>query len=159
MTGESSENNHDIGHGDPNRWAKSVFDQSVEEMMRRGIVSEMLVEARLVWALPYRVVVGQVREGKESQIFHWVISGEVPTDHIGSAAAATVREAVRHFALKWQLDAARFQDPAVQEELAQGQPDQSWELMGVQLADKAEALYALTEDDSLWQGSGGTSRT
>jgi hypothetical protein len=54
---------------------------------------------------------------------------------VGSAVATPPRDAARHFSLKWQLDAARNIEPALAETLIA----------------KAEALYELVEDESLWE--------
>jgi hypothetical protein len=131
-------------------WAREVLDGAVHEMMERGVVTTVLVEARPVWSLPYKIMIGQVRETHEQLTSIWVISGEVPTDYVGTATAATPREAARHFALKWQLDATRYLDPSVQDSLGAEQKD-SWEHIGERLARKAEALFDLVENESLWQ--------
>ena len=131
-------------------WTREKLDEAVEQMMRLGIVTDLLVEARPVWTLPYKIMIGQVRDSRDQTTLRWVISGEVPIDYLDSAVASTPREAARHFALKWQLDAARYQDPSVQKTLGPDQA-QSWDHIGRRLADKAEALFALVEDESLWQ--------
>ena len=123
--------------------------------MQRGFIDSVLVEARPVWTLPYQVVIGQVRPEKETATFKWVISGVVPVDCIDSSVASTPREAGRHFAMKWQLDAARYQDPSVQKTLGQA-PAQGWVQLGEALAKQAEALYELVETESHWQDSGPT---
>ena len=136
-------------------WIKETLDKAVEEIMQRGIIDSVLVEARPVWTLPYQVVIGQVRPEKETATFKWVISGVVPVDCIDSSVASTPREAARHFAMKWQLDAARYQDPAAQNTFGPEQI-QSWDQLGETLARQAEALYELVETESHWQESGPT---
>ena len=73
-----------------------------------------------------------MREQGEPRPFVWTISGEVPTDYLNSEAADTPRAAARHFAMQWQLDAAR--DPQ----------------SGSALAEKAEYLFKVVGDESLW---------
>ena len=148
-----SENLHGGGGEDVTAWAKEALDEAVKEMMTRGIVRSMLIEAKPIWALPYEIMIGQVRETHEQTKSFWVIGGDVPIDHVETTVASTPREAARHFALKWQLDAARYKDPAVQTELGAELKD-SWERLGERLARKAEALFELVEDDNLWQESG-----
>ncbi len=145
-----SENVYGGENEDLTSWARKVLDGAVHEMMERGVVTTMLVEARPVWTLPYEIMIGKVRETHEQVTSIWVISGEVPTDYVGTAAAATPREAARHFALKWQLDAARYLDPSVQDSLGADQKA-SWDHVGERLARKAEALFDLVENESLWQ--------
>lgn len=134
-------------------WTREKLDEAVEEMMRLGVVTDTLVEARPVWRLPYKIMIAQVRDANEQTRFNWIIAGEVPIDYLDSTVASTPREAARHFALKWQLDAARYQDPSVQKTLSLD-PGQSWDRLGGRLADKAEELFDLVSDESVWQGSG-----
>jgi hypothetical protein len=116
------------------KWARAEFDKAVRNLIAGNLVDIDVIEARPVWALENRVVIGQIREANESTVFRWIICGDLPTDHIGSELAATPRDAARHFSLKWQLDAARQTDPSVAEPLA----------------DKAELLYELAENGDIW---------
>lgn len=138
------------GNEDAVTWAKEVLDAAVQEIMGRGAVTATLLEAKPVWALPNQIMIGQIRDSSEHTASIWVVAGEVPTDHVGTDVAPTPREAARHFALKWQLDAARYKDPAVQDELGVDLKD-SWDQMGESLAQTAEALFKLVEDDNLWR--------
>ena len=117
----------------------------------RGVLFGEILEARVRWSLPGRIVIGEIRDPHEQQASIWVISGNVPTDYVGTDAATTPRDAARHFAMKWQLDAARYKDPSVQQELGPGH-SASWERMGESLALTAEALFELVEEDRFWHG-------
>jgi len=148
-----SENLHNGNSEDVVSWARELLDEAVQEMMRRGVVTDALVEAKPVWALPYEIMIGRIRDSYAQTSSIWVITGDVPTDYVGMDVASTPREAARHFTLKWQLDAARYKDPAVQKELGAELKD-SWDELGEQLARTAEALFSVVEDDKLWQESG-----
>lgn len=116
-------------------WTRDTFDKAVLEIIERGVLGGEFVEAKPAWSLPNKLVVGKIRATNETQTFNWVICGHLmPTDHLGSAAAATPRDAARHFSLKWQLDATRAKDSAVADILIA----------------KAEELYAIVEEDRLW---------
>jgi hypothetical protein len=52
--------------------------------------------------------------------------------------------------MKWQLDAARQQDPSIKKSRGPA-PESRPEYFGSRLAETAEALYALVDDASLWQ--------
>ncbi len=78
-------------------------------------------------------------EGKK----FWVLSGDLPTDHINFEVAANAREALRHFSLKWQLQSENLLQADIKE-----QKDFAHLLIG-----RAEGLYKLCEDDSLWQSA------
>jgi hypothetical protein len=116
-------------------WSRETFDAGVREIIELGVLGGAVVEARPSWALPDSIVIGQIRETNVPTGFTWLICGDLPTDHVGSAVATTPRDAARHFSLKWQLDAARNIEPALAETLIA----------------KAEALYELVEDESLWE--------
>jgi len=134
-------------------WIRENLDESVDELMRLGVVTATLVEARPIWSLPFEFVIGQVRDADDKSTFKWVISGAVPVDHIDSTIATTPREAARYFALKWQLDAARYRDSSIQESVSPEQK-QSWDQLGEKLATQAETLFELVDTESLWQQSG-----
>lgn len=116
-------------------WARQQLDLAVADISSKGLLAGELLEARPVWAHGHSVLIAQVREQGEKS-FTWLICGDVPTDQLGSEAAATPREAARHFAMKWHLEAARDEDDALPATTA--------------LTDKAEALFALINNDSLW---------
>ncbi len=117
-------------------WTRETFDKAVRQLIAGGLIDVEVIEARPFWTLEDQIVIGQVREANASVVFHWVICGAVPTDHIGSELAATPRDVARHLSLKWQLDADRPGiDPSEAERLRQS----------------AELLYGLTERDDIWQ--------
>lgn len=130
-------------------WTKKQLDVAVRKLTNPGAIDSMIVEAKPAWVLPFQILIGKIRAYGQAKDFEWFICGEVPTDSLGSTAASTPREAARHFALKWQLEAARHQDLTAQEslgtELESGEEDP-----GEQLAFKAEALFSLVDDDRLW---------
>ena len=119
-------------------WTRETFDKAVREIVELGLIDGALVEARPFWNVPNSVVIGQVRESNDPAIFFWIIAVEGVTDYVGSAAAATPREAARHFSLKWQLDASHSDDT----------------LFADRLVTRAEELYDMVENESLWQQPG-----
>lgn len=116
-------------------WIREQLDYVVSELSSRGVLEDALLEVKPAWTLPMRLLLGKAREQAQGQSFRWFICGEVPLDHMPSDAAATPREALRHFAMKWQLDAENLESEAAAE-----------------LVDHAEAIYALVELDELWSG-------
>lgn len=116
-------------------WTKSVFAQGVQAILDKGVIPFEVVKAKPSWALPKTLVIGQIRDTEHSDSFVWIICGGVPADFVGSAAAATPRDAARHFSLKWQLDATHIADATLAETLIA----------------QAENLYQIAEDDRLWQ--------
>lgn len=114
-------------------WIEQHLDEAVHELTRKGLVAGIVVEAKPAWIFPFKVLIGRIREQGRAGAFEWFIRADgVPTAHAGSPVATTVREAARHFALRWQLDAARM------------------EAGGDELAELAEALYRWVETPELW---------
>lgn len=149
MSGTSNEGAAESASG----WSREILDKAVRDIEALGIFADELVEARPVWAVPRKVMIGQIRVANEPGSFRWVICGDLPTDHISSASAANAREALRHFSLKWQLDAARYEDPATRKQHGLDE-SKDWSRMAEQLVAKAEELYAMAEDAGLWQAPG-----
>lgn len=135
------------------KWTQKTLDRAVQEILRSGVFGGMLLESRPVWQLHGRVLIGQVRDADERDSSWWIVTGKVPLDHIDLAVAATPRDAARHFALKWQLDAARCEDPAVQKSLSHSDGP-AMDQLATYLVEKSEFLYGLIEDDSLWGDAG-----
>lgn len=114
-------------------WIKSSLNDAVKTLSSQGLFDSVVVEAKPAWMLPGQILIGKLRERGEGSAFFWFICGDLPTDSVASSVASDAREAARHFALKWQLDADRRSDDASD------------------LVQRAEALYGLTEEPALWQ--------
>ncbi len=131
-----------------NSWARETLNQAVQDVIDRGVFADAIVEARATWALPGRILIGRVREPANGNEY-WIIAGEVPADVIAVSAAATEREALRNIALKWQLDAERYDDPAFRK--AMGVDEQSdYRSKVARMVEKAEMLYELATADEYW---------
>ncbi len=113
-------------------WVGQRLEAAVNEIGALGLHDAALLEAVPAWVFPFTLLIGKVREHGQTRRFDWFICGDGPLTVAESKAARTPREAARHFALKWQLDAARQGDA------------------GEDLARKASALYELVAEDSLW---------
>jgi hypothetical protein len=69
--------------GEPgSEWTQEILDKAVRETSELGIFADQLVEARPVWSVPNKVMIGQVRLANEPTTFVWIICGDLPTDHI-----------------------------------------------------------------------------
>jgi len=115
-----------------NAWIKQVLDAAVQQLLARALSDSVVVEAKPAWVFPYTLLIGRFRDHGRKTGFDWFICGDAPLSHVSSKVAATPREAARHFALQWQLDAARLGEA------------------GVELVRKAEALYELVQQEALW---------
>ena len=131
-------------------WIKAQLDLAVQKIIKHGNIDSLIVEAKPAWVLPFQILIGKVRAQGRAEEFQWFICGEVPTDYLESAVASAPREAARHFAMKWQLGAARYQEQAGKEQTTGKDTDASWQEPVEQLVEKAEALYAIVDDTRLW---------
>ena len=132
-------------------WYQGLLHTIVQEMIKTGVVIGIAIEARPVWAAPGEILVAQVWNASKKSEFIWTISGEkFATDHIAGSLATTPREAARHFALKWQVDADHLlnliKNKAPDEKTEEQMQDQATEL-----TQYAESLYELTNLEDIWE--------
>ena len=115
-------------------WARQTLENVVAEISDEGVIDNPLLESRLSWIMPSEFVIGQLRGQGSYASFFWVVGGPaMPIDCAHSNVASSPREAARHFAMKWQLDATRLDGEEAGE-----------------LIQHAEHLYALADSDQLW---------
>jgi hypothetical protein len=114
-------------------WLREQLDDAVVGLININVFEDALIEIKPAWVLPMRLLVGKAREQNNPTNFRWFICGEVPLDHIGADSATTPREVIRHFALKWQIDASKLDGEAAKT-----------------MIDDAESLYALADDERFW---------
>lgn len=117
------------------QWLRKTLDQAAKEIGERGLLDDAAIEVKPEWALPFSILVGKARNQGEMRSFRWFICGEVALDTIDAALADSARDAIRSFAMKWQLDATRAKTTEESEQLVRS----------------AEQLYPLAEDERLWQ--------
>ncbi len=141
------------GKAELDAWIKKQLSAAVRKLMHKGAIDSLIIEAKPAWVLPFQILIGKIRAQGQSKDFVWFICGEIPADSLESTVASTPREAARHFAMKWQLEAARHQDQAAPES-STTKPESDRQDLGEQLSEKAEALYELVEDTRLWSQHG-----
>jgi hypothetical protein len=131
-------------------WFKPVLDNVVKEMLARKAVVGTAVEASPAWAFPNKILIAKVWGMGEKSRFIWTISGdEVITDYIAGNMAATPKDAARHFALKWQMDADRLLSLG-NKNVPMADTKEHMGSYAQKLIKDAEALYELTERDLGW---------
>ncbi len=97
--------------------------------------------------LPPLVAIWLIESKTYSQGF-WVISGDLPTDHIVGGNAKNAREAVKHFALRWQLKAENILNELGLEQNS-SEDETNIEFANI-LISKAEELYLLADSEKFW---------
>lgn len=129
-------------------WLKKELNSHATHLFKHSLIDGK-VEVAIAWALPGRLCIGTVTSKLDSAKAFWVISGDIPTDHLALKQAPSAREAAKHFAMKWQLQAARL---AESQSVGRSADDPKvFTEASAELTRKAEALYALTEQDEHWQ--------
>lgn len=137
------------GKEELNSWIKTQLNIAVQKLMKNGNIDSLIVEAKPAWVLPFQILIGRIRAQGQSNEFDWFICGEVPMDYLESTVASSPREAARHFAMKWQLGAARYQE-LVDQDSSDDAAIKNRQDAIEQLVEKSEALYALADDTRLW---------
>lgn len=131
----------------PDEWTRKQMQQAIDDILATGVFQGARVEARVAWVLKESVLVGQIREVIDQSRFRWIVAGNnVPTDHVDGAVAATPREALRHFCLKWQLGADRVT------QASENDPETGdlYRQRAATLVKQAEDLYEIVEADQFW---------
>ena len=123
-------------------WVRSQFQKANEHLASKGVIVDNVAVADSRYMPPYLAV--WKLNSKEKQSF-WVISGDLPTDHLPLSAAKDAREAVRAFSLQWQLKAQQIIDSGINDKTKQ---DFANLLIG-----RAQALYEMFDKDELWQAA------
>ncbi len=118
-------------------WVRESYQGSTKYLADKGLVTQSVNEKESRYLVPLLAVWKLNLLDKTSV---WVINGDLPTDHVESSVAATAREAIKHFSLKWQLQADNL--------LKNGEKEQE-EFANV-LIGRAEGLYRISEDEKLW---------
>lgn len=121
------------------QWVKEQYQTATKYLAEKGIVtnsvtveeSRYLVPLLALWKLT-------AMDGKK----FWVLCGDLPSDHSSVDVAPDAREALRHFSLKWQMQA---------ENLLNANSEEQNKFANL-LISRAEGLYNLYNDESFWGG-------
>ena len=119
------------------QWIREQYQVATKYLATKGLVTDSVAVEESRYLTPF-MSVWKLKALDGS--FLWVICGDLPTDHNAFEVASNAREAVRHFSLKWQMQA---------ENLLTSQ-DSAQESFAQLLIAKAEVLYDLYQQDKLW---------
>jgi hypothetical protein len=119
------------------QWTRNQYQVATKYLAEKGIVtnsvqledSRHLIPVLALWKLT-------AMDGKK----YWVLCGDLPCDHSSFDVAKNAREALRHFSLKWQMQA---------ENLLQGNSEEQQQFAKL-LVGRADGLYNLYSDEALW---------
>ena len=119
------------------QWVREQYQTATKYLAEKGLVTESVVVDESRYLVPFLAVWKlKITDGS----FYWVICGDLPSDHNVINVAPNAREAVRHFALKWQMQA---------ENLLQSGDKEQIEFANL-LIGRAEGLCDMHEQDHFW---------
>ncbi|MEW6984517.1 DUF4826 family protein [Colwelliaceae bacterium 6471] len=119
------------------QWVRDQYQVATKYLASKGLVTDSVAVEDSRYLIPL-VSVWKLKLLDNTKL--WVICGDLPTDHSAIDAAPTARDALRHFSLKWQLQAENLRQA--------GGPEQ--EDFAKILVSRAEGLYKIHENESLW---------
>ncbi|GAA5188186.1 DUF4826 family protein [Ferrimonas gelatinilytica] len=120
-------------------WVREQFQKANRFMAEKGVMPGKVLDKQSR-VLPPLIALWKMEEQGPRKRQYWVLSGDLPTDMVADSAAADPREAVRHFALSWQLKAENLlrSNDATQQKLAQ------------LMISRAQSLSDLHREDRFW---------
>lgn len=121
-------------------WVRAQFQKANEYLAGKGIVPDNVAASESRYLPPYMAVWKLNTKDKQS---YWVISGDLPTDHLAFSAAPNARDAVRAFSMHWQLKAQQIIDAGI--------TDKTQQDFANLLINRAHNLYDMFNEDQLWQ--------
>lgn len=119
-------------------WIREQYLAATKYLADKGLVTESVADTESRYLVPV-LAVWKINLLDKSTV--WVISGDLPTDHVALNGDEEAREVIRHFSLKWQLQA---------ENLLQSEDTEQHEFARL-LIGRADGLYKLYEKEELWQ--------
>lgn len=133
--------NPDIG-----AWVKSQFQRANAHLASKGLIPEEVFQKESRY-LPPLVAIWKMsakQSGKSAKL--WVLSGDLPVDFAPDTIAENARDALRYFALQWQIQSQNIR-------LSAGADQVKLDYANL-LETRAEGLFDLFAKDELWKNEG-----
>ena len=119
------------------KWVREQYQVATKYLAAQGLVTDSVVVEESRYLIPF-VTVWKLKVLDGS--YFWVVCGDLPSDHNPIDVASSAREAVRHFSLKWQMQAENL--------LKSGDKEQ--EEFAKLLINRAEGLYDIHQQENVW---------
>ncbi|WP_419147103.1 DUF4826 family protein [Pseudoalteromonas 'SMAR'] len=121
------------------QWQRQCIQTAQKHLADKGVLPDAIIEKECRYIEPL-VALWKIKgqNGKR----YWVVTGNLPTDHVESTAATTPRDALRHFSLSWQMKAEGI--------LSVKPIDKTQADFANLLINRAHGLYELYSNDELW---------
>jgi len=121
------------------QWIRHHYQKANEYLAKKGVIPKQVAVEECRYLVPY---LGLWKITATDKSKYWVLSGDLPTDHISATHAKTAREALQNFSLRWQLKAETV--------FNSGTKDETQIKYANLLVHRAENMYSLYSDDVLW---------
>lgn len=119
------------------QWIKTQYQVATKYLAEKGVITQSVQVEESRYLVPILALWKLTSiDGKK----FWVLCGDLPSDHSSIDVAPNAREALRHFSLKWQMQA---------ENLLQAKNKEQNEFAHL-LIGRADGLYKLFNDEKLW---------
>ncbi len=123
-------------------WIKEHFQKANKFLAEKGVMPSNVLVDECRYLAPF-VAIWKIESKQPKKQTYWVMSGDLPSDYVDVSVAKTARDAMKHFAMMWQLKAENLHRSGVTKEPTQAQ-------FANLLVSRAEDLYRLSEDKQLW---------
>ncbi|MBS3796619.1 DUF4826 family protein [Pseudoalteromonas sp. BDTF-M6] len=118
---------------------RHCFETAQKHLAKKGIMPKIVVDKDSRFIAPLCAVWKfKAQNGKT----YWVITGQLPADHVEVSAANTAREAIRYFSLQWQVKAEQL--------LSSTRLEKTQQDFAQLLINRAHGLYELYDKQDLW---------
>ena len=139
---------HDPRIDENKQWLINEKAKMLKYCKNKELGADRLLDNHYAGLAPY-FALWAVENRKEHKKY-WVITGDLPNDHLPFEVADSPRDAMRHFSMSWQLKAEKMQHKLDNNDLLVGTPEQHMEMIKL-LQDRATNLYSICADDRIWQ--------
>jgi hypothetical protein len=118
-------------------WTREQYLKATKYLAEKGLVTESVADTESRYLVPI-MAAWKINLLDKTKV--WVITGDLPTDHLVLEENEPARNVLRHFSFKWQIQADSLLKSDNQEQVTYGKL----------LVSKAEGLYQLYAKDELW---------
>nr|WP_136249600.1 DUF4826 family protein [Ningiella ruwaisensis] len=122
------------------KWVREQFQRANKHLAEKGILFESVKAEDSRYLAPH-VAVWKIKANDKKS--YWVISGDVPADATLAESAANAREAIKRFSYLWQMQSENIRQS--------GTTDNTQLEFAKLLEEKANMLYQVSDDETLWQ--------
>ncbi|MDP4528397.1 DUF4826 family protein [Alkalimonas delamerensis] len=123
-------------------WVRTQFQKANEYLGSKGILPDQVLVKESRYLVPL-VAIWRIKSQDRKE--YWVLTGDLPSDHMPFSAATSPKEAIRAFSLHWQLKAQQILDTQ--------QGDKTQLDFANLLIGRAQSLYELFNNEAMWQSS------